>query len=383
LKDSNLKVEKVVSGLANTTSMAFLSKEDILVTEKDSGMVKRIVNGNIIPEPVLDLEVANIKETGLLGIAVTEKDNSNINDLPDVAYIYYTATNGSDGGVHIGNRLVKYNLIEDPTNGTLKMINPVLLLDLTPNLLYRHVGGKVMIDPVDKNIVYLTVGDYEANLTQANNNKDRPEPDGSGGILRIITNGTEKGILGDGHPLNKYYAYGIRNSFGIAFDPITKDLWDTENGPAFEDEINLVKPGFNSGWSKVMGLSTNKSVDWTSLVDFNGNGKYRDPEFVWNHTVGPTGIMFLESDKLGSYYENDLFVASSSRAQIYHFDLNVNRTGLILEGNLTDKIANAPGDDEGHIFGDSFYAPIELKTGPDGFLYVLDFNGTIYRIVPS
>ncbi len=168
-----------------------------------------------------------------------------------------------------------------------------------------------------------------------------------------------------------------------AFDPVTKYLWDTENGPAFEDEINLVKPGFNSGWSKIMGLSTNKTIDWTSLVDFNGKGKYRDPEFVWNHTVAPTGLEFLASDKLGSEYQNDLFVAGGNHAKIYHFDLNANRTGLILEGNLTDKIANQMADDERHIFGYSFYSPMELKTGPDGYLYVVDFNGTIYRIVPS
>ena len=61
-------------------------------------------------------------------------------------------------------------------------------------------------------------------------------------------------IIGDEDPLNKYYAYGIRNSFGIDFDPVTGKLWDTENGPGYGDEINLVEPGFNSGWSKVQGI---------------------------------------------------------------------------------------------------------------------------------
>ena len=63
-----------------------------------------------------------------------------------------------------------------------------------------------------------------------------------------------EGLLGHYKPLNMYYGYGIRNSFGIAFDPLTGNLWDTENGPGFGDEINLVIPGFNSGWLKVQGF---------------------------------------------------------------------------------------------------------------------------------
>ena len=61
-------------------------------------------------------------------------------------------------------------------------------------------------------------------------------------------------ILDNSYPLNLYYAYGIRNSFGIDFDPVTSYLWDTENGPGYGDEINLVEPGFNSGWDQVMGV---------------------------------------------------------------------------------------------------------------------------------
>ena len=63
-------------------------------------------------------------------------------------------------------------------------------------------------------------------------------------------------LLAERLPLDKYYAYGIRNSFGMDFDPLTGKLWDTENGPTFGDEINLVEPGFNSGWRKVQGMWT-------------------------------------------------------------------------------------------------------------------------------
>ena len=151
----------------------------------------------------------------------------------------------------------------------------------------------------------------------------------------------QNGILGNKVLLSAYYAYGIRNSFGIDFDPVTGYLWDTENGPAFGDEINLVKHGFNSGWAKIQGVwpLTNygqiahdpppgESKGYSSrssrnlidrMVDFNGKGKYSDPEFTWNKTIGVTSIKFLNSDKLGKQYENDMFVGSIVKGCIISF----------------------------------------------------------------
>ena len=75
----------------------------------------------------------------------------------------------------------------------------------------------------------------------------------------------------DEPPLSMYYAYGIRNSFGMDFDPISGNLWDTENGPGNSDEINLVLPGFNSGWQEVMGIAAmEEGSDPADLVDFGG-----------------------------------------------------------------------------------------------------------------
>jgi hypothetical protein len=78
-----------------------------------------------------------------------------------------------------------------------------------------------------------------------------------GGVLHVTKDGKpvdNNGTLGDDGPLNYDYAYGIRNSFGLDFDPVTGKLWDTENGPHFGDEINTVEPGFNSGWAKIQGI---------------------------------------------------------------------------------------------------------------------------------
>ena len=102
----------------------------------------------------------------------------------------------------------------------------------------------------------------ESHRTQAQNVVDGPPVDGTGGIIRITQDSQEVAYnpLGSAYPQNFYYAYGIRNSFGMDFDPLTGNLWDTENGPNYGDEINLVEPGFNSGWAQVQGFWTPNGI---------------------------------------------------------------------------------------------------------------------------
>src|SRR5262249_48978611 len=206
-----------------------------------------------------------------------------------------------------GNRLYRFELVGN------KLINPKLLLELPSVPDTVHNGGKILVGP-DNNI-YLTIGDLTRDnkkdspiITKAQNHAEGLDADGRAGILRTTENGkaVNGGILGKNHPLDKYFAYGIRNSFGIAFDPVTGKLWDTESGPEFGDEINLVEPGFNSGWNKVQGIwepvrgyAGNITLHPENLTDFGGKGKYSIPQLIWNQTAGPTAIAFLNSDKLG------------------------------------------------------------------------------------
>jgi aldose sugar dehydrogenase len=196
-----------------------------------------------------------------------------------------------------------------------------------------------------------------------------------------------EGILGNSIPLRLYYAYGIRNSFGIGFDPVSGKLWESENGPEDGDEINLVEPGFNSGWQQVHGLAkSTKGFKPSDLVDFDGKGHYRDPELVWQNTAGPTAILFMNSDKLGSQYVNQLFVGDVHNGRIYHLKLTGDRTHLVLPAPLAGKViknAMASGLD-GIIFGQEFGGITDLEIGPDGYLYVVSVGlGKIFRIVPN
>ena len=389
LNDPHLKAQLISSQLKAPTSMAFIDMQDIVVLERYNGTVRRIINDTLKPEPLLDVNVSKgIGERGMLGVTISKS-------IPGQVYVYlYYTESKSDNGEAIGNRLYRYELSND------KLVNRKLLLDLPAEPGPYHNGGSLLTGP-DNNI-YLTIGeldnvdDKKEPDTKASNVKGGKEANGSGGILRITENGQAvgEGIIGGVHPLNLYYAYGIRNSFGIDFDPLTGNLWDTENGPNFGDEINLVLPGFNSGWLKVQGIwqQENGNIGEIAqnsikdLIDFNGKGKYSEPEFIWKNRHGPTALKFFNSTKLGQQYENDLFVADLHFGKIYHFDLSENRNGLLLNGLLKDKIADDNSELEGNIFAEGFLGGItDLEVGPDGFLYVVSgiwSEGSLYRIIP-
>jgi glucose/arabinose dehydrogenase len=404
----------VAGGLENPTAFAFIGADDILVLEKNKGTVIRILNGEVMSEPLLDVSVANQVEQGLLGIAVSE----NLIDNKTYVFLYYTEAednvseegagqdedggengNGNvdqgsdgDGDQPVGNRLYRYELSEDGS----RLMNPKLLLDLPYEPGPAHNGGVVTVGPDDN--VYVVVGNLLANAEDRfdgysldQNIINGAAPDGRGGILRVTQDGqivNGEGILGNEHPLDMYYAYGIRNGFGLAFDPFTGKLWDTENGGNY-DEINLVEPGFNSGWEKVIGkASLAEEFDQDDLVNFDGNGKYSDPEFSWatkpNFRTAPTSIVFFDSDKLGSQYENEMFVGDV-HGNIYHFVLDQDRMKLLLSGSLADEVADDFSELEDSIFAEFPGIITDLKVGPDGYLYVLVYreeNGELFRIVP-
>ena len=407
IDDPNLRVEEIAAGLLRPTAMAFLgdSSDDILVTFKDNGTVRRIIGGELQPEPLLDVAVANnngTNERGMLGMAVAEH-----NETTTYVFLYYTESGGGQDGddsagvVPAGNRLYRYELVENGDSA--ELINPKLLLDLPARPGPRYNGGPLLVSQNENGtIVYLMIGDQDHRESQSENYEDGPPPDGTGGILAIDVegnplpnpvlveqvNGEEENGEEENGMLPYYYSYGLRNGFGLAFDPVTGYLWDTENGPDWFDEINLVLPGFNSGWADIQGPALapeNEGADpGEDLVDFGGTGVYSEPEFAWQNTVGVTAIHFLNSTALGEQYANDMFVGDINNGRLYHFDLNQDRTGLLLEGVLGDRVANTVQELDSVIFGTGFRSISDIETGPDGYLYFLLYGpGKIFRIAPA
>jgi len=423
--DSNLKVELVARNLDFPTAIDFLGNDDLLLTEKDTGNVYEIINGNITA-PLIHLNVTTRDERGLLGLAISGNGNNDSKDNTFV-YLYYTlcgkdkATdseviqqflNGEKvgqptvkgGSKKCGNYVYRYEL--DAKDN--KLVAPKLIASLPGLPGPSHNGGKLLMDK-EKNL-FVTIGDLQTTKfnqnktgydTKAQNIINGTFPDGRGGILRITQDGKPvgNGTLGVDYPLNLYYAYGIKNSFGIGLDPVTDNLWDTENGPQFGDEINLVKPGFNSGWEKVQGIWKlnqtrekdgifDNSTKGVEFVDFSSKGKYSNPEFVWDKPVAPTALAFLDSDKLGQQYKNDIFVGSAKKGTLFHFDLKPDRESLDLIGDLADLVYSKKDDSNKIVFGENFGVITDLKVGPDGYLYVVSGTGetgkgAIYKIVPN
>jgi aldose sugar dehydrogenase len=371
IKDLNLKVETVATGLALPTTMAFIGPNDILVLEKNKGTVQRIVNGQMLAEPLLRVNVSSEVERGMLGIATSQDNQTGKSNV----FLYYTESEGEEP---VASRLYRYELTNE------KLVSPVLLLDLPAVPGPRHNAGNIMIGP-DNNL-YVSVGDLDGHITSSQNVKGASGLDGSSAILKITQDGQAvgQGMLGESRISKKYYAYGLRNSFGMDFDPVTGKLWDTENGASYGDEINFIEPGFNSGWLQVQGMAPD-NFNIEDLENFQGKGNYSDPEFVWTDTVGPTAIKFFGSDRLGNQYKNDIFVSDITQGNIYHFDLIGNRTNLILDGLLADKMSNNTTENQDIIFGEGFGGISDLEVGPyDGYLYVVSLgHGNIYRIVSN
>lgn len=371
IKDPNLKVETVATGLSLPTTMAFIGPNDILVLEKSKGTVQRIVNGQMLAEPLLQVNVSSEVERGMLGIATSKDNQTGTTNV----FLYYTEAQGGEPGA---SRLYRYELAND------KLVNPVLLSDLPAVPGPRHNSGNILIGP-DNNL-YVSVGDLDGHITLAQNVNGASGVDGSSSILKITQDGQPvgQGILGESGISKKYYAYGLRNSFGMDFDPVSGKLWDTENGASYGDEINFIEPGFNSGWLQIQGMAP-LDFEFEDLINFQGKGNYSDPEFVWTDTVGPTAIKFLGSDTLGNQYRNDIFVSDITQGNIYHFDLTGNRTNLILNGLLADKVSNNSTENQDIIFGEGFGGISDLEVGPyDGYLYVVSLgHGSIYRILPN
>jgi len=369
---SGFKVEEFVTDLSFPTTMTFVDNE-LLILQKNNGHIIHVDNDGIsTSQPILDLNVTNLYESGALGIISSNSD----------VYVYYTESN-QDGGEPFGNNIYKYQWMEN----TLQNPRLVKSLPAFPNSLI-HNGGPMVID--NENTLYAIIGDqHMANGGTILQNLFEP-PNDTGVIVPLESN--------DG-----YFAIGIRNSFGLTIDPLTGNMWQTENGPGSYDEINLVYPKFNSGWSAHTGPISESRIDVLPLPDIFGIWKshlqlffssilinfylgesyeYDDPKFSWKTPVSPTALAF--SDSSYGDFKNWLFVGDCNNGNIYKFKLNSDRTSIILQDEtMKDLVQNESDNNEEIIFGQGFGCITDIKF-KDGVMYVASLtDGIVYKITPT
>jgi glucose/arabinose dehydrogenase len=471
--DPSLTVRPVVSGLTTPSSIAFLGANDMLVIEKNTGKVLRVTDG-VVQGVVLDLAVNNASERGLLGIALHPDFPAN----PGV-YLYWTCRSTAapaDQFVPDQQRCSSVNMLGADTGNILEVpllgnrvdrfvwTGSALVFDRNLIMLRafqndggplppgqgdegqpprgNHDGGVIAFGPDRK--LYVIFGDQGRrgqlqNLAQgptpptADDQFGGPEPDDahlSGVILRLNDDGSTPsdnpffaaGAARGGEAganIQKVFAYGVRNSFGMAFDPISGSLWDQQNGDDTFDELNRVEPGMNGGWVQIMGpvsrLSQFKQIETTfgpqnlqqlrwppsniadtpaealsRLVVLPGS-HYSDPEFSWKWAVPPAAIGFVRGRGLGPQFEGDLFVGAATPATVggylFRFNITGNRQKVgVSDPRLEDRVAdnNAKNDiteSESLLIGRDFGVTTDIETGPNGNLFVASIsNGAIYEI---
>jgi len=441
-----LDVDLYVEGLLFPTSMIFVDNNTILVSEKDQGNVRLISNGILQEDPIYTINnISNEKEQGLLGITSSSKYESKKetpvdylnfssttypissmgasisfhepirHDSNHVIYLYFTEkiykfedNNSIEVQQKDLNHTTRNRVYEYTWDGIGSFSNSRLIMDMPAEPGPYHNGGKIHMDKSGN--LYAVIGDLTAiNNTLQNypegKNQSISIPNNSSVIIRVDP--SIESLLPSHNPFYSYnsnntklnlteyyYAYGIRNSFGMDIDPLTGKLWNTENGEDNYDEINLVQPGFNSGWSKIMGpiqRSNNTSV--SELVVLNGS-HYSDPEFSWRLPVGVTDIEFLDSSLLGDDLENNIFVGDINNGNLYFLKIDSNRSGIDInnsvldrgnEKGLQDLVVDDKDELEKVIFAKGFDGRItDIETGLDGNLYILTyFDGKIYRITQT
>jgi aldose sugar dehydrogenase len=441
MTDPNLMVHTVVTGLSQPTSLAFIGGNDFFVLEKDTGKVRRVLNG-VLQNTVLDLAVNSSSERGLLGIALDPYFKLN-----RLVYLYWTeSTTGADSTnlaevPLLGNRVDRY--VWDGTTLTFdRNLIKLRAYQADPNQPLRgnHNGGILRFGPDGK--LYILMGDngrrgFQQNVTSGAPVPDDqfggPEPDDAhltGFILRLNPDGStpidnpffsaSTTFTGEAAAnVKKLYAYGVRNGFGMGFDPLSGNLWDQENGDDAFDEMNRVTAGSNNGWVQMMGpasrVSQYKQIEvayaagnlqqlrWppSLIADTPAQAlarlyvlpgsHYTDPEFSWKYAVAPSSLGFVQGRGLGPQFEGDMFVGASrtflSGGFLFRFRLTPDRLHFSFDdARLNDLVADNVdkfdiAESESLLIGKDFGITTAIESAPNGNLFVVsNTNGAVYQV---
>lgn len=352
--DYEINVEIWVEGLEIPWNMAFLDEQTALVTER-SGRLRIIDNGKLDPDPVRNTpEVLAEGQGGLLAVAFDpdyrEEDNQ---------WIYLAYSHGLDPEPDVRRTGAMTRLVRGRINGN-TWTNEQVIFE-APQDTYRttrhHYGTRIVFDN-EKNL-YFAIGDrgtgaHAQDLSRPNGKIHRIQRDGS--IPR------DNPFRRDGNAMDSVYAYGVRNPQGLAFHPVTDQLWEAEHGPMGGDEINLILPGKNYGWPIITyGINYNGSP----ITDIVRREGMEQPVWYWRPSTAVCAIDFYDGD-LFPRWKNKLLAGALKFEDVRLLDIEKDRVmheEIILEG-------------AGRVR--------DVVCGPDGAIYVvLNDPGTILRLTPK
>jgi glucose/arabinose dehydrogenase len=330
VRAATITAQPIATGLAYPAAFAFAPDGRIFYVERTTGEV-RILDGST---DSLFFTIPHAKS--LDGIALHP-------NYPSTPYVYVWGRRSFSG-------TKKDQLLRIKESGGTGTSMKVILE--TDGGLY-HYGGDVDFGPDGK--LYLMIGDED----NPANSQDLSSP--AGKILRMNAGG---GIpSGNPFPNSRVWAFGLRNSIGMTFDPATDRLWMVDNGPECNDEVDRIIKGRNYGW----GPSETCLTPPEPPVNTNQDGPDPVlPTWWFATTIGPTGAEFCSSCGLGSGIEARLLFGDVNFGQIHAATLNATRTGVVSEAVVYTQSAGV----------------LSIETGTDGSLYFSDPVG-IYKLVSS
>ena len=324
--------------------IASLPDGRFIITEK-AGAIKIVSTSGTVGEPISGVpKVSSQGQGGLLGICLDPAFNNN-------RMVYWAFSEPlNDGNV---TSVAKGKLSADEKT----LENVKVIYRATPVFNGTlHFGGRVLFSK-DGNL-FLSTGERSDIET-------RPQAQdlnsGLGKIIRITVDGKPA----SGNPFAtkarpELYSYGHRNVQGIAFHPVTGDLWETEFGPRGGDEINRVEPGKNYGWPTITyGIEYRGDKIGDAIQQKEG---LEQPVYYWDPVISPSGITFYDGTGIAEW-KNNLFIAALSGMHICR---------VVIEKN---KVTG-----EERLLSEEKQRFRDITQGTDGALYAITDQGRLYRI---
>lgn len=342
----DFNLDTIETGITVPWGLAFLPNGDILITDK-AGAIKTIHNGKKLPTPVEGVpKVFTRGQAGLFDLELHPDYKKN-----GWIYISYAAPsdkpNQTGGMTYIMRAKLKDN----------KLVDQQIIFKGEPfTNLGQHFGGRMEFDK--KGYLYFSIGERgemkKAQLLDTYNGK----------VYRIKDDGSipeDNPFVNKPDAIKAIYSYGHRNPQGLALNPQTGDIWETEHGPMGGDELNIIGKGKNYGWPEI-----------TYGVDYDGSVISKDtvkagmeqPVIFWRPSIAVSNIVFVTSDKYPKWKNNILACGMKS---LYLERIEVTNNKVTHQEKLLEKIGRIR----------------TVAESPDGYLYLAVEGGKLYRIVPA